>query len=326
MNKILIQFPEAEKYRDEIDRLLDEKLMPIYLPEHVEQEELEKHLSDAEVIFGDVEPALLGLAKKLSWLQISWAGAMPYVEAVKDGICAKEVILTNASGAYGVTIAEHAAAMILALSRRLPAYERNRICSTWHDEGAEWILSHKKALILGTGDLGTQLAIRLKAFGMEITGFRRTPHEGECPFDCFVTKEDGFLQALTEADLICGCLPGTPDTAYLLDEKRLRGTKREAILINVGRGNLIDTQALIALLKEGHFFGVGLDVTEPEPLYQEHPLWNFENVIITPHVAGVGFEHHTVVGDAIWRIALTNLANYMKKKPLTHVVDYRYGY
>ena len=326
MNTILILLPEAENHRDEIEGLLDGKLAPVYFSEHVEQETLLPYLSDAEVIIGDVKPELLKYAKKLAWLQLPWAGVTPYIEAVKDRIGDGKMALTNASGVYGVTIAEHAMAMLLALARRLPAYERNRACAVWREEGAEWMLSGKKALVLGVGNLGTQIAMRLKAFGMSVIGFRRTTHEGAYPFDRFVTKEEGFVQALTDADLICGCLPGTSDTVGLLDEEKLRMTKEQAILINVGRGNLIDMQALTGLLREGHFFGVGLDVTDPEPLDSGNLLWKFENVMITPHVAAGGVNYYAALGDSIWRIAIDNLRNYTLKKPLTHVVDYRYGY
>lgn len=176
-------------------------------------------------------------------------------------------------------------------------------------------------LLLGTGAIGARTARLAQAFGMRVVGVRRNPdkeveHIGE------MVALDNLAQALPGADFVVLTLPLTKDTRHLIGETELRTLKDTAILVNIGRGGLIDESALVRALQEGWLAGAGLDVFETEPLPKDSPLWNMDNVIITPHVAG-DTPHYDERALAIF---LENLRRYHKKEPLTHVVDKRLGY
>lgn len=312
---LLCLFPADERQRAALEAVCDGQMECVYGMD-------EELLSRAEVILGECDPSLLTDADALRWLQLSWAGAERYSPVLR---AFPDLMLTNATGAYGVTIAEHASAMLLALARRFPAYCSQQWEERWQDLGPEWTLEGKRALILGTGDLGSNLAVRLRAFGMETVGFCRHAAQPRGIFDRYITI-DALDAELPLADAVFGCLPGTPETAGLLSRERLFAMKDDAILINVGRGSLIPTQALLDALGAGKFFGVGLDVAEYEPLPAGHPLWHAPRLLLTPHVAGVGKGHLPETREKIWEIFLENLRAYLDGAPLRNVVDPELGY
>ena len=168
------------------------------------------------------------------------------------------------------------------------------------------------------------LAKRLRGFDCTVIGIRRTG--GMLPgFDEMHTLGE-LDDLLPRADVVAGCLPGTKETAGLLNESRLRRMKPSALLINCGRGSLIDTAALETALQEGRLGGCALDVTEPEPLPGESPLWNMENVILTPHISGASFGHVAETEDRIYALAAENLRRYLEGEPLLNRVDFAAGY
>ena len=281
------------------------------------KEEAEKIMAEAEVLIGFVSPALLAGAKNMKLLQATWAGVDAIAAAVPEG-----VTMTNASGAFGPVIAEHMVACAMALARLIPAYSRSR---RWKDLGCELTFEGKRALILGAGDIGVCTARRLKPFGMTIAGVRRVPRSVPEGFDEMYTLAE-LDEQLALADYVFCVLPGTKETAGLLDERRLRLMKKTAVLVNAGRGSLIDTAALEKVLAEGHLFGAALDVTAPEPLPESSPLWDMDNVIITPHVAGIGFGHLPETEKKIADICCENLARYIRGEGLINLVDRATGY
>jgi len=268
-------------------------------------------IEEAEIIVGEPTHEELAQAKKLKWLQMTWAGADRYIDCFPEN-----VILTTASGAFGETIAEHALAMLFSLCRRLPAYTRR---NDWEDLGCEKQVSGATALIYGAGDIGTVIAKRLKLLGVRTIGVCRDLRSKREGFDGRTNLENAAA-FLPEADFVLCALPHNEQTKGYFNEERLRLMKDDAILVNVGRGSLIDTDALELLLSEGKFFGVGLDVVTPEPLPREHKLWTMDNVIITPHVAGVSMGHLQDTEDRIWKICTENLKKYLEEKPLRNVV------
>ncbi len=320
MEKIVIMIRGAEERREEIEELCRGKKEPVFLEWNADETQFRAAAVDAEAVLGGVDPAWLE-GTEIKWMHLPFAGANRH--AGRPGALGR--ILTNSSGAFGATIAEHCLGMLLAFARHLPTYLRQAEQGLWRDCGSEWGLMGRTALILGTGDLGTQTAVRLKAMGMRVIGCCRKNSEPRDPYDAIRTV-DQLDSLLPEADAVFCCLPSTAATVGLLDARRLALLREDAILINVGRGDLIDTEALTDLLEQGRFTGVGLDVTDPEPLPKDHPLWRFDNVIITPHVSGIGFGHLGKTQSDVWQIALENLRRWCGGEPLMNVVDQEQGY
>lgn len=282
----------------------------------------EEYLANAEVILGQPHPKTLPNAPKLRWLQMTWAGVDRYT--LREGFPTGQAVLTNASGAYGPVISEYVLAVILSHYRNLPAYQNNQKKGLWQDVGREECLEGKTALILGTGDIGTNVAKRLQAFGTHTIGIRRRGAQQQY-FDK-VFSLDQLDRLLPQADLVIGCLPNTPSTRGLLDKTRLLSMKANALLANVGRGSLIVTDHLAEVLQSGHLRGAVLDVVDPEPLPPEHPLWQLENVILTPHISGIAYGHNPAIEQRVWQLCFDNLERYAAGQPLQHVVDLTEGY
>lgn len=274
--------------------------------------ERERLLGTAEIIFGNPTTDELRRAKALKWVQMTWAGADRYY----SGDFPRNIRLTTASGAFGETIAEHALAMLLSLCRRLPAYIR---AGAWYDLGCEKQICGATAMIFGCGDLGSSIARRLKALGAATVGVCRNARHRREHFDVLTTMECAEF-FLPEADFVLCALPHSPQTAGYFNSIRIGLLKQNAIFINVGRGSLVDIDALAQALSEGRLFGVGLDVTDPEPLPQGHPLWMLPNAIITPHVAGVSFGHLPQTEQKIWAICEENLTRYRRGETLKNEV------
>lgn len=285
----------------------------LILPPEASPEQRLQAIASAEVIFGEPTLEELAQAHNLRWVQMFWAGADRYLH----GGFPKNVLLTTASGAFGQTIGEHAIGMLFGLCRRFPAYAK---ACRWEDQGCEKEISGGTALIFGCGDIGTAIAKGLRALGVHTVGVcRRT--EGERPGFDDLFSLDRAETALAQADFVLCALPDSNETRGYFNKNRLCRMKQDAVLINVGRGSLIDLEALTGLLQSGKFFGVGLDVTDPEPLPEGHPLWSMPNVLLTPHVAGVSFGHLAHTEGKIWKICRENLENYLAGKPLRNLVN-----
>ena len=292
---------------------LTEEFEVVALPKDADAAERLREIADAEVIIGEPSLAELSNAKRLKWVQMTWAGADRYLH----GGFPKDVVLTTASGAFGETIAEHALAILFSLCRRLPAYQK---AAAWQDLGCEKRITGSTALIFGCGNIGTEIAKCLQALGVHTIGVCRSAREQRAYFEVLTTLSCATA-FLPEADFILCALPASEETAHYFDEVRLSLCKNDAVLINVGRGSLIDLKALTDCLNSGKFFGVGLDVTEPEPLPQNHPLRNMPNVILTTHVAGVSFGHLPETEEKIWEICRENLKKYIENQPLRNAVS-----
>lgn len=275
-------------------------------------------IADADIIVG--QPAAQTDFTKLRLLQSTNAGVEKLISA---GI-PENVTITNVTGAFGEVIAEYVIAGILALCRGLFRYRDNQRKRVWQDVRQEMLLCGKNALILGCGDIGSAIAKRLHAFGLRITGIRREPRETE-HFD-HVFGADKLDELLPDTDVIICCLPHTPQTERMLSADRFSRMKQGAIVVNVGRGSLIDEAALVTALKSGRLFGAVLDVFEKEPLPEFSPLWDMENVLITPHISGPSFGHFPEVERIIAEICAENISRFLGGKPLLNRIDKDMGY
>jgi len=279
-------------------------------------------IGSANAIIGVLPLEDIQKAEDLRWVQMTQAGTDRYT--CHEGFPAN-VVLTNASGAFGVTISEYIIGAVLSLYRRFPAYFDNMKHSLWQDAGAERTLFGETVLILGTGDIGSNIAKRMKPFGTKTIGVKRTKSAPSEYFDEFHTIDELDV-LLPYADIVIGCVPNTPLTDGLLNEDRLRLMRSDALLANVGRGTLIDEAALVRVMSEGHLYGAVLDVFEEEPLSAASPLWKLPNVMITPHISGKGFSHSPATEKMIWDIAAENLRRFLNGEPLAHTVDISKGY
>lgn len=258
-------------------------------------------LAEADAIVGNLPPERLGTAVRLRLLQLNSAGYDKYANA--EGLAAAAA-LCSASGAYGQAVSEHLFAMLLALLKNLPAYHDDQRAHVWGDHGASHTLVGARVVVLGTGDIGTHFARLAQAMGARVWGVRRHPGEAFGPFEAVRTMEE-LPGLLPDADVVASFLPSAPSTRGLVDAAFLAAMREGSYLVNGGRGDLVDETALVAALEDGHLAGAALDVTSPEPLQAESPLWDAPNALVTPHVSG-GF-HLPATLDNIVAIAAENL-------------------
>jgi phosphoglycerate dehydrogenase-like enzyme len=235
------------------------------------------------------------------------------------------IVLTNMQKIAGPVMSEHVLALILGLTRGLATYIPAQKRGEWADEAVPesrmWSLEGKTLLVAGLGGIGSEVARRAQALGMNVIATRNTPRE-KPPY----VSEQGLSTDLpafvSRADVIVNALPLTPETKGVFGKKIFDGAKRGALFVNVGRGGTVVTADLIAALQDGRIGGAGLDVTDPEPLPADHPLWKVPNVIITPHVAAA-----TDLGEEPrWLIARENLRRYASGGKLLSEVDVKRGY
>jgi len=280
--------------------------------------------ADAGAIIGYCNPELLAAAPYVSWVQIFSAGAEHCFPAKK--LSNGTVTLTNMQKMSSPVIAEHAIAMMLALARKLPEFIDGKAQGDWK-QGAPFTegmttVSGKTMLVLGLGGIGTEIARRGAALGMRVVATRNSSREGP-DFVDYVGLADEMIALAKDADVIVNALPLTPATQGLLGEEffAVAGQKSAPFFINVGRGATVDTDALLAALQSGRLAGAGLDVTDPEPLPAEHPLWREANVIITPHISAQG-------SDLVrYRVLVQeNIRRYLTGDALLNVVDPDKGY
>ena len=277
-------------------------------------------LSDAEVYFG-ANGAILDAAPGLRWMSVPSAGAEQYIRPVE---ARGNVMLTCSVGAYGVTIAEHIIMVTLELLRRRGEYWDLVHSRTWVRDLSIRAIQGSRITLLGTGDIGRETALRLRAFApASLVGVNRTGHAPEGVFDrvCPVTELDPVLP---ETDLLIMSLPATPQTRRLMDDRRLRLLPNDAYLVNVGRGGTLDQASLMMQLREGRFSGAALDVFESEPLSKEDPVWQWPNLMVTPHIAGNMTLPYTV--DRIVALFLENFARYCDGQPPLRRVESGRGY
>ncbi len=285
------------------------------------EEDIPSGWEDCEVIYGfGMKNA--GKNKDLKWLSVPSAG-VDYL--MKPGVFANEdCLVTNSSGAYGVTIAEHIIAVSLMMMRRLDYSYRESLKGNWSSPVLQKSLKDCRILVLGTGDIGCSFARRARAFEPEcIIGVSRSGRCEDPAFDA-VKKVSELDLLLPSADLLVMSLPDTPETRDILNRERISLLPYGAFVVNVGRGSAIDEDALCESLEDGKLGGAALDVFKTEPLPSDSKLWKTKNLLITPHVAGNLTLEHTL--NANVDMFCKNLINYSKGLPLNNLIDKSKGY
>ena len=254
-------------------------------------------------------------AKSLKWFQCMFAGVDEYLP---QGVTPEGAVITTSSGSNALSVAENMLSTLLALYRKLPLYRDDQRAHLWHDEGAAKTITGAVILVVGAGHLGTEFAWRCKALGAaRVMGVKRTIGRPLPGFDQLHTMEE-LDDLLPQADVVALTLPHSPETVHLMNAERIARMKDDAVLISTGRGTVLDQDALAEAMKNGKLWGGALDVTEPEPLPADSPLWDIPNLLLTPHVAG-GMRLEITRKNCI-DMALANLKRYLAGQPLENQV------
>lgn len=300
--KILVVMPVNENHKEILKSKAPTAQWVFMSADKVSAEEA----NSADVIIGNIPPKMIQNSPNLKWLQLNSAGTDGYTN---KGAIPENAILTNATGAYGLAISEHMVGMVLCMMKKLGAYKLDTNEHLWVDHGPVKSIYESKTLVVGCGDIGGEFAKRMNALGSKVTGIRRNIKVVPGYLEKMCTMDD-FEECLKEADIVASALPSSQETVHLYNEKTFALMKEGALFVNVGRGNAVDQSALADALNSGHLAGAAVDVTDPEPLPADHPLWSAKNILITPHVSG-GYHleetHNRIIG-----IAAANLELFLK--------------
>jgi phosphoglycerate dehydrogenase-like enzyme len=269
------------------------------------------------------QPEFLRRATGLVWVQAMSAGVDRYM-GIPELVGDDTIVLTNLRGVHGPAIADHAFAMLLLMTRDLRFHLGNQERGLWirEDSGIRPIaLEGRTMLVVGLGGIGIEIAERAHGFGMRVLATRRSDKPGP-DFVERVGRPDDLFAMLPEADVVAIALPLTPETEGLFSTAAFEVMKEGAYMINVGRGRIVDTDALLAALSGGRLAGACLDVTDPEPLPPDHPLWSHPRVVITPHISSDA----EITDERAWDLLRENLRRFGAGEPLENVVDKKAGY
>ena len=286
-----------------------------YMVKDLKSSEDESALADCEILCGHCSADQLKNANKIRWIQLTSAG----VDRMADPTIYPhdDVVLTNATGVFGVSIAEHLIMGALMLLRKMPHYMARQREKAWQRAEGLRFLCGSRVTILGTGDLGGSFARYCAALGAHPAGVSRTGVQKE-PFER-VFPSDQIAEAVKDADIVAACLPGTRATEGIVSAEVIAAMKPGVLFLNAGRGSTVDEDALISGLRSGHIGGAVLDVFRQEPLPESSPLWEMDQVILTPHMSGSGWDTDNI--NRIFALFRDNLRRYLFGEPLRNVVN-----
>jgi phosphoglycerate dehydrogenase-like enzyme len=286
------------------------------------REALEEEKQDADVLLGycfDVTPDMWNLR----WVQNYFVG----IDRCSDNerLLEGQVLITNIKAVPGPGMAEHVMAMTLMLAHKMDVYYRQQLNSKWQRIADAYTkvmeVQGKTMLVVGLGGIGRQVAKRAHGLGMRVIATRRSNRSGP-EYVAYVGLAGELMSLAKEADVVVNVTPLTKETTGLFGRAFFEGMKPTAYFINIGRGKSVVTKALMNALENGNIAGAGLDVTDPEPLPADHPLWRFPNVIITPHSSSPSDQ----MLHRFWTLVRENLRRYTAGEPMLNVVDIRRGY
>jgi phosphoglycerate dehydrogenase-like enzyme len=284
------------------------------------QDELDALLAEAEVIYGlRLLKSVIARAPKLKWVQVMSAGVDRFLD---DEFRQSSVIMTNVSGIHATPIGEIVLELMLMFAKQAPLCFQLKQEKQWK-RFMPTVLRSKTVGIVGLGNIGREVARLAKAFGMRVVATRRSAKQvARAKYVDILLPREQLPRLIAESDFVVLSLPFTSETNKLIGEKELRTMKPTAYLINIARGNIVDEKALIRALDERWIAGAGLDVFATEPLPADSRLWEFTNVIFSPHIAG-GMEDYNIQATELF---CENLRRYLSGKNLLNVIDKKKGY
>ncbi len=282
-----------------------------------------REIVDADAVIGAPNGELLQMGKNVKWVQIMSAGVETVLHlSGSNYLRDSDIVLTNNQIVQGPEIADHALALLLTLSRGLLKFERMRTDENWQPRPYPGIeLRGKTAVVVGVGGIGSQIALRAWAFGMNVIGV----DPEDIPFSPFISrvvKPDMIDTVLPQADVLFISAPHTPQSHKMIGPKQFELLKQNAYFIAVSRGGTYDLNSLIKSLDSRRLAGAGVDVMDPEPLPKGNALWKFDNVVITPHIAGRSDQDRGRMVGTIGQ----NIRRFVAGQPLINVVDKKKGY
>ena len=288
-------------------------------------QELGEALVDAEAAIAfSIHPDQFAKAEKLKWIH---SPAAAVHQLMFDALVKSGVTVTNSREVHGRVVAEHALALVLAMAKKIPFAVRSQLqkkwvqTETWEQKPSTKELVDAVVCVIGFGNIGWEFARRAQALGMKVIAVREHPEKGSAGADEVIGHAD-LKKVLPRADYVVLAAPLTGSTVRLMNEETIGLMKPDAYLINVSRGPLIDDNALVAALKAKKIAGAALDVFADEPLRQDSPYWEMENVLVTPHTAAVT--------DKLWErqyeLISDNIRRYKDGRPLRGIVEKARGY
>jgi phosphoglycerate dehydrogenase-like enzyme len=287
-------------------------------------EEAVAAMSGAQAVIGFCDASVIGAADQLHWVQVFWAGVETCVSLPE--MQRTDIVLANGQRLSSPAIAEYTIAVMFSLMRNLDGYFGAQLKGKWapvfgQQTAGMGELSGRTMLVVGLGGIGTQVAQRAHALGMRVLATRGSRREGP-DFVEYVGLADEAITLASRADVVVNAAPLTAQTRGFFDATFFAAMKPSAYFISVGRGQSTVTADLVAALEDGKIAGAALDVTDPEPLPADHPLWNSPRVIITPHIAAQSSE----TLQRVWLLVAENLRRYIAGEPLLSVVNVKRGY
>ncbi len=282
-----------------------------------------REIADADAFIGDIKPDLVRAGKNLKWVQTMSAGVERSLHlAGGSDLRDSGIVLTNNQIVQGPEIADHAMAMLLTMTRGILTFVEHRKIQKWQARPYPGIeLRGRNAVIIGLGGIGQQIAQRAWGFGMNVVGVdpEDIPYS---PFWQRVVKPDQLNEVVPNADVVFISAPHTEKSHKMMGPQQFELMKKDSYFIAVSRGGIYDMPSLVKALDSKKLAGAGVDVTDPEPLPEGHPLWKFDNVVVTPHIAGRSDKDRARMVSTIKE----NIRRFSEGQPLINVVDKQKGY
>lgn len=316
---VLILFTDGFHFSAEQMAKLFERFPSCHITAVDESDVNDEQLREAEVMVGFVKEPNIRKASRLKWLQLSSIGVDRHLN--REMYCNPNILLTNSSGTYGKPISDYVIATMIMLAKSLYKTRDNQALHHWVKYNAAKDLFDSTVAVLGLGDVGSHVAQKAKALGMRVLAVKRTLAAKPAYVDVLFPTEEAD-QAIAQADFVVLAMAATTETAGFMDARRLALMRKDGYLINIGRGSLVDQAALVQALNQDAIAGAALDVTTPEPLPVDDPLWDAKNLILTPHISGKS----PSAGQRQFAIFYRNLERYLAGQPLENVIDFSLGY
>lgn len=306
-----------EKHLQKIKAI--DKNIKVTAVSNLDKQNIEKQLKTADIIAGipAVIPSI-GNTKKLKWIHTFSAGVE---KVLTDEVVKSNVIVTNSSGIHAIPIAEHVLGFMLIFTRKFYDTFEKQQKKKWRANQDLTEFREKTVLVVGLGHIGTEVARLAYCLGAKIIAVKQNI-SNKPDFIHKLYKSNQLDEALPKADFVVLCLPLTSETHHIFDMKKFKLMNETAILINIGRGGVVNEKELIEALDKKIIGGAALDVTEEEPLPKDSQLWNKDNVVITPHHSGWSEKYM----DRAIDVFCSNLKAYLENKPLPNLVDKKRGY